>query len=237
MLKFKNVHIKTDGGPLFQIQDLELKDGLVALMGRNGAGKSTLIKSILGNKSLFEGTITLDNKNIGDFAAKDLAKLISVVATKPTLFGNHSGREVLNLGRLPYQNLMAKLTAEDKVKVDEIIALLNLGKFSDRRFTDLSDGEKQMIMIGRAMVQDTQLILLDEPSAFLDLVNRHQLMKLMREIVDKTGKLILFSTHQTDDLEKYCDTVLLIEKGQLLNLKNPATFKADIYKSFGLDEV
>jgi iron complex transport system ATP-binding protein len=237
MLSFKNVHIKVKKRTLFSIEELELSRGLVALMGRNGAGKSTFIRAVMGESNNFDGDILLANKNILDFQTAEKAKRLSVVATKPFLFGNHTAREVLYLGRLPYQNFLAKIGQVDREKVDEIIGLLKITDFADRIFVELSDGEKQLVMIGRALVQDTPIVLLDEPSAFLDIVNRHMLMKLLRNVVDATGKLIIFSTHQTEQLDHICDEVLLISDQQLVRLTDPAQFKSNIHKSFGLNEI
>ena len=118
--------------------------------------------------------------------------------------------------------------------VDQIIELLDLSDFVDREFMQMSDGEKQLMMIGRAMAQDTPIILLDEPNAFLDLVNRHSVMKVLKKIGNEGRKLVLFSTHEIDFLPQICQSVLLIEQGNLLQIKEQEQFISKIHSSFGL---
>ncbi|MFT5822815.1 MAG: iron complex transport system ATP-binding protein [Crocinitomix sp.] len=237
MLAFNQLKIAAGARHLFAVDRLQLQSGIVALVGRNGTGKSTFLKTIIGLHHDFSGEILVDNKSIESYRQADLAKEIAIVYSKSSIFGSHTGRDVLMLGRLPYQNAFAKETAADREQVSQIIDLLQLEKFIDQEFSVLSDGEKQLIMIGRAVVQDTKIILLDEPAAFLDLVNRHKLMQVLQGIARSSEKLILFSTHQMDILPKVCQAVLLIDQNELRLIEDPKTFIPTIYKSFGMDNL
>ncbi len=234
MLEFSKVEIKLKQRMLIEINQLNLTIGLVALVGRNGAGKSTLLRTIIGLNQNYNGKIKVEGVDLKELNRTALAKQIAIVYTKPQIFGNHTTAEVLALGRLPHQNSFAKLTANDNEIIQEIADLLDLTAYLNRPFMELSDGEKQLIMIGRALVQESQILLLDEPSAFLDLVNRHKMMEVLQKIAKKTQKLILFSTHQVAQLENKCDQVLLIDNKRLVQLEKPSEFTEKIYKSFGL---
>ena len=122
----------------------------------------------------------------------------------------------------------------DQGMVQEVIDQLKIVAFVDQKFSEMSDGEKQLIMIGRALTQDTPIILMDEPGAFLDLVNRHRLIEVLMELASKTSKLILFSTHEIDFLPMLCKKVLLIESEKLSVLKDPNDFISQIHQSFGI---
>jgi iron complex transport system ATP-binding protein len=237
MLAFKQLKIKVGARHLFAAERIILQSGIIALVGRNGTGKSTLLKTIMGLHREFTGEILVDDQSIDRFSPAALAKEIAIVYSKSSIFGSHSGRDVLMLGRLPYQNAFAIITEDDRQQVNEIIELLQLEKFIDQEFSVLSDGEKQLIMIGRAVVQDTKIILLDEPAAFLDLVNRHKLMQVLQGIAKSTQKLILFSTHQLDILPKVCKAVLLIDEKELRIIEDPTTIIPTIYESFGMNNL
>ena len=235
MLKFKQLNISVGKRGLFSVDDIELSSGIIALVGRNGAGKSTLLRTIMGLHTNYSGTILWNEKPLKNYSQKELAKEIAIVYSNSQVFGSHSGKDVLMLGRLPYQNAFAKITKEDDEKVNTIIASLQISSFVNRIYSTLSDGEKQLIMIGRALVQDTDIILLDEPNAFLDLVNRHSVMQILNKIAKTTNKLILFSTHEISFLPDLCKAVLLIESNKIKLLTSKSQFVAEIEKSFGID--
>ncbi|WP_070138272.1 ABC transporter ATP-binding protein [Crocinitomix algicola] len=239
MLAFKDLKIKVGGRLLFESQDFELKGGVIALVGRNGVGKSTLLKTATGLHKEFEGKIMLNDKPINAYTRNELAKEISIVHAKNNIFGNHSGRDVLLLGRLPYQNVFAKTKKDDLRIVNQIIEELDLASIADLEFSSLSDGEKQLIMIGKALAQETKVILLDEPGAFLDLVNRFKLKALIKRIATEQRKLILYSTHDIQGLESQVNHVLLITQKKLIMLNDPHQFESTILSSFGLksDEI
>jgi iron complex transport system ATP-binding protein len=161
--------------PRLQVSNLDLKSGLWALIGRNGSGKSTFLNAISGINSKFEGEITIGTRKQLSISPQDIAKKIAVVFSRSQVFGNHTALDVLYLGRIPFQGVFSKLSDYDNDKVKEVVELLRIESLIEKQFSVLSDGEKQLVMIGRALVQDTEIILLDEPTAFLDVVNRKKL--------------------------------------------------------------
>jgi len=216
--------------PKLEVSNLELITGLWALVGRNGAGKSTFLRALSGVNSNFEGAIQINSKFQNSISAQQMAKMISVVFSKTEIFGNHKGIDVLYLGRIPYQGVFSRVTGEDSRKVNEVIELLELHPIIHKQFSVLSDGERQLIMIGRALVQDTKIILLDEPTAFLDVVNRKKIVKLLAKVSAK--KLIVFSTHNIDLIEPFCDGMLLITNNELQCVDRRLEFKNQLETLF-----
>jgi cobalamin transport system ATP-binding protein len=237
LLACKNLHISAGDKHLFTCESLLLLQGVYALIGRNGAGKSTFLSTILDEIVLQEGSIQLEGKEIAEFSLNEKARRISIVRSKPVIYGEYSVYDILMLGRLPYQGMMSIASEEDKGHVKDVARVLNIDSFMEQDYNLLSDGEKQLVMIGRAIVQDTPLILLDEPSAFLDLVNRQELLALLRRLADEHNKLIVFSSHHVEVLSKFCDGILLIQNNELSLHDSPSEFNAIIKKSFGLNSL
>lgn len=235
MLELTGISIHVADRELFRLDKLLLPGGLYALVGRNGAGKSTFLRTILGEHLLYSGRVSLNGNDIKTISKSERAKLISVVYSKPVIFGNHTVKEVVLLGRLPYQGFMAKVSDKDIEAVENVILLLELEGVANQRFGVLSDGEKQLVMIGRALVQDTPVLVLDEPGAFLDLVNRYKLSGILKKIALDTRKLIIYSTHHIDLLDDYCSGVLLIADNQMTMLSEPSGFSSEIKKTYGLE--
>lgn len=234
MLAFNQVDITAGEKNLFKINSLQLDAGIYALVGRNGAGKSTFLKTIMGLHNQFNGEILLENKPIHNYSKAELAKRVAYVPSKTTIFGNHTGWDVLMLGRLPYQNVFAKSSQSDRNRINEILDLLVINDLADKQFGLMSDGEKQMILIGRALVQETKLILLDEPAAFLDVVNKVKLNQIIAKIASEQNCTIVYSTHDIMRIHQHASYVLLITDKELKKLAQPKLFEETILKSFGL---
>lgn len=194
---------------------------LVALLGRNGTGKSTLLRAMMGLEKPQTGEIRLQGKNITSLKPEKLARKIGFVTTDKVRIANLRCKDVVAMGRAPYTNWIGQLQPEDKTRVDEAMRLVGMSDYAEKTMDQMSDGECQRIMIARALAQDTPVILLDEPTAFLDLPNRYELCLLLQKLAQEEGKCILFSTHDLDIALSLCDSIMLIDNPQLYSLSTP----------------
>ena len=179
--------------------NLDLWPGqLVCLLGPNGAGKSTLMRTLSGLQPALSGEIIIDNESLVNLKPVDLAQKLSLVLTERIEAGNLTVRELVALGRTPYTGWLGTLSEIDKEKIDWSMGATDTKRYAGRRMNELSDGERQKVMLARALAQDTKLILLDEPTAHLDLPNRVEMMRLLHNLARQTNKAILLSTHELD---------------------------------------
>ena len=188
---------------------------LTALIGRNGTGKSTLLRAIAGLNPAAKGDVCLCGRPLAELAPQQRAATVSFVTTERVRIANLACEDVVALGRAPYTNWIGRLREEDRQIVHRALEQVGMGAFARKTMDRMSDGECQRVMIARALAQDTPVILLDEPTAFLDLPNRYELAILLRRLAHKERKCILFSTHDLDIALSLCDAVALIDTPQL----------------------
>ena len=189
--------------------------GLIALLGRNGSGKSTLLRAIAGLGEIKGGEISVGGKVLSCLKTDELARIVSFVTTERVRVPNLKCRDVVALGRAPYTNWSGRLQSQDWEIVSEALELLGMSDYASRTMDRMSDGECQRIMIARALAQDTPVILLDEPTSFLDLPNRYELGVLLRGLAHRQNKCIFFSTHELDIALTLCDSIALIDRPRL----------------------
>lgn len=187
---------------------------LAAIVGINGIGKSTLLRTLGNVQPKLSGSITLNNLPLEQHTIAELAAEISVVLTEPIASKNLTVLELISLGRQPYTNWIGKLTTEDKEKISLALDMVQIAELRFKKCYELSDGQLQRVMIARAIAQDTQLILLDEPTTHLDLYHKVQILKLLKSIAHTTKKTILFTTHEIEIAIQLCDKMLILEKTQ-----------------------
>lgn len=216
MIQLQDFTIGYGQRTLLQSVNVTIADGqLTALIGRNGSGKSTLLRAIAGLSDAYSGTVLLNGLDSRSLKADQLAKNLSFVSTERTRIPNLRCHDVVAMGRAPYTNWIGRLRAEDQCIVDDALAAVGMVDYADRTMDRMSDGECQRVMIARALAQATPIILLDEPTSFLDLPNRYDLCMLLSQLAHSQNKCILFSTHELDIALSLCDAVALIETPNL----------------------
>ena len=193
--------------------NINFKDGdFVSLLGCNGGGKSTFLKTVAGFLSPLRGEILVDSQSLEAMSPKERSRMVSVVLTGRLSNMVSSVAEVVGLGRSPYTGRWGCLSQEDKTVVHECLKLVGAESLSDREITSLSDGEYQKVMIAKALAQDTPVILLDEPSAFLDFPSKVELMVLLRQLAVEKGKIIIQSTHDLNLAVPLSSKLLLLDR-------------------------
>ena len=189
-----------------------------ALLGRNGSGKSTLLRALAGLGPVASGEVLLCGRPLVQLSPLERASTVSFVTTDKVRIANLACEDVVALGRAPYTNWFGRMQRGDRETVARALELVGMSSFARKTMDAMSDGECQRVMIARALAQDTPVILLDEPTAFLDLPNRYELATLLRQLTRDEGKCILFSTHDLDVALSLCDSVALIDTPSLHHL-------------------
>ncbi len=197
-----NINLLLDKGELFSI------------LGANGCGKSTFLKTLSGLIESIKGNVFLKGKNISEYTPAALSYELSFVANEKNIAFNPNVFEYTSLGRIPYRAWHNKLSSKDRLQTIEALRLVNMENFANRKLSELSDGERQKVSIARALCQDTDIVLMDEPTAFLDVKNKFELMKLLRTLCDNQKKLIIFTTHDIDLALQFSDRMLIFSEQQ-----------------------
>lgn len=206
----------TPSHPVISDINLELRSGqLACLIGENGIGKSTLLKTLTGFLPKLKGSLLLGNRDIESFSQRELARQVSIVLTQKPDVQNLTIEEIIGLGRSPYTGFFGRLRAEDRKVVDDAIATMGIEKLRGRMIQTLSDGERQKVMIAKALAQETPIILLDEPTAFLDFPSKAETFQSLQRMAHERDKLILLSTHDLELAVRFADSLLEVKKGTL----------------------
>jgi iron complex transport system ATP-binding protein len=187
---------------------------MVCILGPNGAGKSTLLRTMLGFRKALAGEVYLGSQTLGALSIKEVSKIVSVVLTEKIDDLYLTAFEIVTTARYPYGTFSGKLSELDKQVIDQAFEKVGIGWLAHHNFHRLSDGEKQKVMIARAIAQDTPFIFLDEPVAFVDSPSKIGIMQLLKELVEDLNKGILMATHDLDSALRYADKLLLLGKNK-----------------------
>lgn len=216
MIRLENLTLAYSERTLIDCANIHFTAGTVtALVGRNGAGKSTLLRALAAIESPKSGNIYIGDSNIHTLSAEQRAKMIAFVSTHRVRVANLRCIDVVATGRAPYTNWIGTEQKEDKEIVNSALQAVGMSSFANRTIDSLSDGECQRIMIARALAQQTPVIMLDEPTAFLDIPTRFEICRLLANLAHNQGKTILFSTHDIDAALPSCDTVAVINNNTI----------------------
>lgn len=219
MITLRNITLAYGDRTLVENGSAEFAAGeLTALVGRNGAGKSTLLRAVTAIEPPKSGEVLLDGTNAAAMPPETIARTISFVGTEKVRIANLRCEDIVAIGRAPYTNWIGRMQAADRRIVADALQAVGMEAFAERSIDTLSDGECQRIMIARALAQQTPTIVLDEPSAFLDIPTRFEICRLLQRLAHEEGKCILFSTHDLDAAMPVCDSVAVISERTITKL-------------------
>jgi len=205
-----------------------LRNGeLTCLLGENGAGKSTLLRTLSGFLPPLSGEIFILGKPLKSYKEKELATVIGVVLTEKNNLQNMTVEELVGMGRSPYTGFWGRLSAEDRRKVFSSLDMVGIAALRDRLVQTLSDGERQKVMIAKALAQETPIIFLDEPTAFLDYPSKVEILHLLRRLSREMQKTIFLSTHDLELALQIADQLWLMAKGRGLKVGCPEDLTRD----------
>ncbi|MGB0525266.1 MAG: iron chelate uptake ABC transporter family permease subunit [Flammeovirgaceae bacterium] len=224
VLKAEDLTIGYSSRALAHDLDLSVESGqVVTLVGPNGAGKSTLMRSLAGLQPILKGWVAYDEQMVQALGAKALARKLSLVLTDRDFFGDLNVYSLVAMGRYPHSGWFGNMNADDEVKIQWALKAVGMTNFAHRSIHLLSDGEKQKVLIARALAQDTPFIFLDEPTAHLDLPNRMEIFQLMKRLATEYNKAILLTTHELDWAIKMADQIWVLGKSGAFYQGDPTT--------------
>ncbi len=208
--------------PVISGIDLKLEKGTVAaLIGANGSGKSTLLKTLIGELKPLAGTVMSGGRPMESYSRKERAKSIAILMTDRVNPGFMTVKEVVALGRYPYTDITGRLTRADEEAVEKALFTLGVEELSGKGFNTLSDGQKQLVMLAKAVCQEPELLIMDEPASFLDINYKLELMKTVKKLSGE-GVTVMMSIHEPELAREIPDLLICIQKGRVARIGVPA---------------
>jgi len=230
-LKIENLSVGYFDKPVLKQVNLTAESGdLVVMLGKNGAGKSTLIKSIAGIIPVQQGKVYINDSCLEEISSKERARYTGVVLTD-RIDVDMKVYEFISLGRQAFTGYFDHLSAKDKQVINDYIGRLNMGHYVDKNIHQLSDGELQKVLIARVLVQETPVVLLDEPTAHLDLENKAMIFKLLQELSKKQNKIVIVSTHDINLVLPLVYNIWLVDKQHVLEIQKNSHKIAHLFNS------
>ncbi|MCM1214718.1 MAG: ABC transporter ATP-binding protein [Lachnospiraceae bacterium] len=208
----KGVCVGYDGKPLIKDMEFSLQKGeILSLIGPNGAGKSTVLKSIAGQLQLLGGAVCLREKLLSEMKGSELARKMSVVFTEKVRAELKSCRDVVATGRYPYTGWFGVLSKEDERIVDEVMELTHVTDIREQDFDRISDGQKQRVMLARAICQEPEIVILDEPTSYLDIRHKLEFLSVLQEMRERRGLTVIMSLHELELARIVSDRILCLK--------------------------
>ncbi|EGT4529845.1 cobalamin/Fe3+-siderophore ABC transporter ATP-binding protein [Clostridioides difficile] len=222
MLKTNNLSVGYNNKVVISNINVEVKNGeILCLLGSNGAGKTTLLRSLSKLISPIKGEIYLNGVNINCISRKALSKKMALVLTNRLLGDLMTVQDIVNIGRYPYTGFFGSLSKKDLIMVDEALESVDALHLKKRYFDEISDGEKQKVLVARALVQEPEIIILDEPTTHLDIKHRLELINILKKLSKEKSISVILSLHEIDIALKSCDKVALIKNNKVIAYGQP----------------
>jgi len=216
-LEIENVRFAYQSSDVLKDVSFKASNGeVIGILGKNGCGKTTLMKCINAHLRPHSGCIKIDGSDVSKMSKRELAKKMAVVAQIANMTFPFTVLETVMMGLYPTTEWMRQPTGEDMVRVLEAMNATGITEFADRPVTELSGGERQRVLISRALVQDPEIFLLDEPTLHLDVNHQFNLMEMVNRLAKEKGMLVIIVTHDISLAARYCDRVILMEKGEII---------------------
>ena len=212
-LHTEHMNVGYDGVPLLRDVEIGVRRGeILTLIGPNGSGKSTILKSMIRQLRLLAGVVVLDGHTMAAMKEGEIAKKMAILMTERLRAELMTGEDVVSTGRYPYTGRLGILTKADREKVREAIALVHGEEFANRPFAQLSDGQRQRLLLARAVCQEPEVIVLDEPTSFLDVKHKLELLEILKRLVRERNVAVVMSLHELDLAQKISDRVVSVTK-------------------------
>ena len=213
IIRLNGLSVGYDGNAIIKDIDLLIKKGeIVTLIGPNGAGKSTILKTVSRQLQPVSGTVYVSGRELQGFNQAELAKVLSLLLTERIDPEYMTGRDIIETGRYPYTGKMGILSERDHAVVDNVIELLGISELAARPFRKLSDGQKQRILIGRALAQEPEILILDEPMSYLDIRHKLELIEILRKLKTEKNITIVMSLHEFELARVIADKVICVKE-------------------------
>ena len=235
----KDLSVGYNGKALINDINVELSKGqIMTLIGPNGSGKSTILKSISNHLKTIGGTVYIGGETLAKMSFKELSVKMAVVLTDRVKVELMTCRDVVATGRYPYTGRLGLLTPEDNAKVDAAIEMVNAREVADRDFSAISDGQRQRVMLARAICQEPEIIVLDEPTSFLDIKHKLELLDILRRMVEERNIVVIMSLHEIDLAQKVSDIIMCVKGDHVTSLGTPAEIftKDNITKLYDINK-
>ena len=219
-----------DGKPLIENINIQVKRGeILTLIGPNGSGKSTILKSMIKELKLIAGTVVLDGRDMANLKERDIAKKLAIVMTERIKAELLTCRDIAATGRYPYTGHLGLLTKEDRAIVDAARETVHAKDCADRPFSAISDGQRQRVLLARAIAQQPEIIVLDEPTSFLDVKHKLELLDILKSMVREQNVAVIVSLHELDLAQKISDRVVCVAHNRIDRCDTPENIFTDAY--------
>ncbi len=228
-----------DGKPLItQVEIGVCRGEILTLIGPNGSGKSTILKSIIKQLKLIAGTVVLDGRDMAGMRENEIAKKMAILMTERFKAELMSCRDVVATGRYPYTGRLGLLSKEDDEIVDRAIATVHAEEFAEQPFSMISDGQRQRLLLARAICQEPEVIILDEPTSFLDVRHKLELLDILKNMVRERNVAVIMSLHELDLAQKISDYIVCVGSDRVLKVDTPERiFQDDVIRElYGIDK-